>query len=84
MTKGKISIIAESESAEYSLWEIKIKDKVRYAIYAESNGESDFEIFGGDRERCEQIFQKLVEEGLSPIHIEDIATDTKRELHEAR
>ena len=86
MTKGKFLMISESENenAEYSLWEIKIKDTVRYAIYAKANGESDIEIFSGNRENCERIFKTVVEEELSPIHLEDIATDMKRELYEAR
>jgi len=86
MTKGKILNVAESEneSAEYSLWEIKIKDKVKYAIYVSAKEDSDFELFNGSREHCEHLFNKAVAENLSPIHLEDIATDIKRELYEAR
>lgn len=84
MTTGKILMIAESESANYSLWEIKIKDKVKHAIYAENDKSSDFDLFDANREECKHLFERIVEEELSPIHLADIADDIKRELYETR
>jgi hypothetical protein len=84
MKKLNISIIMESESekAEYSLLEINVKGRVKYAIYIRAGGEEDFTLFDISREDCERLFEKAVAQQLSPIHLEDVARDHNREAYE--
>lgn len=86
MTKAKISIIKErkNESAEYYLLEISVKEKTKYALCISRGGETDFALFDGNREACEHLLEKAVTYELSPIHIEDVSRDYKRELLDTR
>ena len=65
----------ESKDAKYTLSLVNIEGCGKYAVAIDKDGECDFELVGGDLERSEGFFRKVVEYELSPIHLKESVSD---------
>ena len=71
----------KQENTCYALLCVQFERALSYILYIEREEEYAMEVIGTQRKDAQEIFEKAVRGGLSPIHLREVAEDsTKLEI----
>ena len=70
---------ADDKNQSYCLLCLQVEKAIRYAIYVEGDDEGALELVGKRRREARELFERVVQGGLSPLHLRDIALEAREE-----
>lgn len=81
MSGENIRILRQEKQGENEYFFVKIYlCGFEYFCVLIKNGDGVFESLGSDLIMCEEIFEKLINNGVSPEHLQDILKDIRSDI----